>query len=94
MCIRDSHCTIWGTWKTEQCISYQKEKKGCDLWLKMCIRDRAIAEADSTSLTKEEKEKLKVTDNLSELDAKSAEELVKEGKMCIRDRHLCVKSEC
>ena len=28
----------------------------------------------------EEKEKLKVTDNLSELDAKSAEELVKEGK--------------
>ena len=29
---------------------------------------------------KEEKEKLKVTDNLSELDAKSAEELVKEGK--------------
>lgn len=42
--------------------------------------EKAIAEADSTSLTKEEKEKLKVTDNLSELDAKSAEELVKEGK--------------
>ena len=42
--------------------------------------EKAVAEADSTSLTKEEKEKLKVTDNLSELDAKSAEELVKEGK--------------
>ena len=42
--------------------------------------EKAIAEADSTSLTKEEKEKLKLTDNLSELDAKSAEELVKEGK--------------
>ena len=41
---------------------------------------KAIAEADSTSLTKEEKEKLQVTDNLSELDAKSAKELVKEGK--------------
>lgn len=23
-----------GTWKTEQCISYQKEK-GCDLWLRI-----------------------------------------------------------
>lgn len=42
--------------------------------------EKAIAEADSTSLTKEEKEKLKVTDNLSELDAKSARELVEEGK--------------
>lgn len=42
--------------------------------------EKAIAEADSTSLTKEEKEKLKVTDNLSDLDAKSAEELVEEGK--------------
>ena len=42
--------------------------------------EKAIAEADSTSLTKEEKEKLKVTDNLSELDAKSAKELVEEGR--------------
>ena len=42
--------------------------------------EKAIAEADSTSLTKEDKEKLKVTDNLSELDAKSAKELVEEGK--------------
>lgn len=42
--------------------------------------EKAIAEADSMSLTKEEKEKLKVTDNLSELDAKSAKELVEEGK--------------
>ncbi len=42
--------------------------------------EKAIAEADSTSLTKEERKKLKVTDNLSELDAKSAKELVREGK--------------
>ena len=42
--------------------------------------EKAIADADPTSLTKEEKEKLKVTDNLSELDAKSAKELVEEGK--------------
>ena len=42
--------------------------------------EKAIAEADSTSLTKEEKEKLKVTDNLSELEAKSAKEVVEEGK--------------
>ncbi len=42
--------------------------------------EKTVAEADSTSLTKEEKEKLKVTDNLSELDAKSAKELVEEGK--------------
>lgn len=41
---------------------------------------KAVAEADSTSLTKEEKDKLEITDNLSELDAKSAKELVKEGK--------------
>ena len=42
--------------------------------------EKAIAEADSTSLTKEERKKLKVADNLSELDAKSAKELVEEGK--------------
>ena len=42
--------------------------------------EKAIAEADSTSLTIEVNEKLKVTDNLSELDAKSAKELVEEGK--------------
>ena len=42
--------------------------------------EKAIAEADSTSLTKEEKEKLKVTDNFSELEAKSAKEVVEEGK--------------
>lgn len=41
---------------------------------------KAVAEADSTSLTKEEKDKLEITDNLSGLDAKSAKELVKEGK--------------
>ena len=42
--------------------------------------EKAIAEADSTSLTKEERKKLKVADNLSELDAKSAKERVEEGK--------------
>ena len=42
--------------------------------------EKAIAEADSTSLTKEARKKLKVADNLSELDAKSAKELVEEGK--------------
>ena len=41
---------------------------------------KSIAEADSTSLTKEEKEKMRVTNNLTELDAKSAKELVEEGK--------------
>ena len=41
---------------------------------------KSIAEADSTSLTKEEKEKLRVSNNLTELDAKSAKELVAEGK--------------
>ena len=41
---------------------------------------KSIAEADSTSLTKEEKEKLRVSNNLTELDAKSAKELVADGK--------------
>lgn len=41
---------------------------------------KSIAEADSTSLTKEEKEKMRVTNNLTELDAKSVKELVEEGK--------------
>lgn len=41
---------------------------------------KSIADADSTSLTEEEKEKLRVTNNLTELDAKSAKELVAEGK--------------
>ena len=41
---------------------------------------KSIAEADSTSLTEEEKEKLRVSNNLTELDAKSAKELVEEGK--------------
>ena len=40
---------------------------------------KSIAEADSTSLTKEEKEKMRVTNNLTELDAKSAKELGEEG---------------
>lgn len=42
--------------------------------------EKAMAEADSSSLTKEEKEKMNITNNLSELDVKSVEELVEEGK--------------
>ncbi len=45
---------------------------------------KSIAEADSTSLTKEEKEKMRLTNNLTELDAKSAKELVAEGKKGIK----------
>ena len=41
---------------------------------------KSVAEADSTALTKEEKEKMRVSNNLTELDAKSAKELVEEGK--------------
>lgn len=42
--------------------------------------EKAVAEADEAGLSKEQKEKMKITNNLSELDAKSAEELVEEGK--------------
>lgn len=42
--------------------------------------EKAVAESDPASLTKEEKEKMKITNNLSELDVKSVEELVEEGK--------------
>lgn len=42
--------------------------------------EKAIAEADAAELTKEEKEKMKITNNLSEMDAKTAEELVEDGK--------------
>lgn len=45
---------------------------------------KSIAEADSTSLTSEEKEKLRITNNLTELDAKSAKELVAEVKKGIK----------
>ena len=41
---------------------------------------KSDAENTSGSMTKEQKEKLKITDNLSELEAKSAKELVEEGK--------------
>lgn len=41
---------------------------------------KSVAEADSTALTKEEKEKMRVSNNLTELDAKSAKELVEQGK--------------
>ena len=41
---------------------------------------KSIAEADSGSLTEEEKEKMRVSNNLTELDAKSAKELVEVGQ--------------
>lgn len=41
---------------------------------------KSDAENTSGSMTTEQKEKLKITDNLSELEAKSAKELVEEGK--------------
>lgn len=40
----------------------------------------STAENTSGSMTTEQKEKLKITDNLSELEAKSAKELVEEGR--------------
>ncbi len=45
---------------------------------------KAIAEAEAAELTKEEKEKMKITNNLSEIDAKTAEELVEDGKKGIK----------
>lgn len=42
--------------------------------------EKAVAEADAAEMTKEEKEKMKITNNLSEMDAKTAEELVEDGK--------------
>lgn len=41
----------------------------------------AIAEADPNAVTKEEKEKMKITNNLSELEKMSAKELVESAKM-------------
>lgn len=46
--------------------------------------EKAIAEAEAAELTKEEKEKMKITNNLSEIDAKTAEELVEDGKKGIK----------
>lgn len=40
----------------------------------------AIAEADPNAVTKEEKEKMKITNNLSELEKMSAKELVESAK--------------
>lgn len=44
----------------------------------------AIAESDPAAVTKEEKEKMEITNNLSELDQMSAEELVNEAKKGIK----------
>lgn len=42
--------------------------------------EKAVAEADSAELSEEDKGKLRIATNLSELEAKTAEELVLEGK--------------
>ncbi|MDO4338884.1 MAG: efflux RND transporter periplasmic adaptor subunit [Eubacteriales bacterium] len=42
--------------------------------------EKAVAEADAASLSEEQKEKMDITNNLTELEAKTAEELVEEGK--------------
>lgn len=42
--------------------------------------EKAIAEADEAGLSKEQKEKMKITNNLSEMEAKTAEELLEDGK--------------
>ena len=44
----------------------------------------AEAEADTGSVTAEEEEQMKITNNLSEMDSKTAKELVKEGKEGIK----------
>ena len=45
---------------------------------------KAEAEADPNALTEEEKEKMKITNNLAELETKTAKELVIEGKKGIQ----------
>lgn len=42
--------------------------------------EKAVAEADEAGLSKEQKEKMKITNNLSEMEAKTAEELLEDGK--------------
>lgn len=46
--------------------------------------EKAIAEADAAAMTDEEKKQMEITNNLTEMDAKSAEELVEEAKKGIR----------
>lgn len=46
--------------------------------------EKAVAEADPASLSDEAKEKMKVANNLTELEAKSVEELIAEGKKGIQ----------
>lgn len=42
--------------------------------------EKAVAEADAAGMTEEEKKQMEITNNLTEMDAKSAEELVEEAK--------------
>lgn len=56
--------------------------------------EKAIAEADPASLSEEAKEKMEVANNLTELEAKSVEELIEEGKKGIQAEFNGVISDC
>ena len=56
--------------------------------------EKAVAEADPASLSKEAKEKMEVANNLTELEAKSVEELIEEGKKGIQAEFNGVISDC
>lgn len=56
--------------------------------------EKAVAEADPASLSEEAKEKMEVANNLTELEAKSVEELIEEGKKGIQAEFNGVISDC
>ena len=56
--------------------------------------EKAVAEADPAYLSEEAKEKMEVANNLTELEAKSVEELIEEGKKGIQAEFNGVISDC
>ena len=56
--------------------------------------EKAVAEADPASLSEEAKEKMEVANSLTELEAKSVEELIEEGKKGIQAEFNGVISDC
>lgn len=56
--------------------------------------EKAVAEADPASLSEEAKEKMEVANNLTELEAKSVEELIEEGRKGIQAEFNGVISDC
>ena len=56
--------------------------------------EKAVAEADPASLSEEAKEKMEGANNLTELEAKSVEELIEEGKKGIQAEFNGVISDC